>query len=92
MTKLYHRVSLLILLVSSVGYLDALDFAGLAKSTGDVAKVAGKTVKTVVEKVPEIFSPEQLADFAKQSIAGVPLEALAATINKICEYHLFRSA
>lgn len=92
MTKLYHRVSLLILLVSSAGYLDALDFAGLAKSTGDVAKVAGKTVKTVVEKVPEIFSPEQLADFAKQSIAGVPLEALAATINKICSFAVSANA
>lgn len=80
----HHLVPVLVLLVSSLCYNSAFDFSSFAKSTGDVAKVAGKTVKAVAEKVPEIFSPEQLLEFGKQSIAGVPLEALAAALNKIC--------
>ncbi|XP_055628001.1 vitellogenin-1-like isoform X2 [Toxorhynchites rutilus septentrionalis] len=74
----------LALVLSVLCSLHAIDFGDLAKKTSDIAKVATKTTKSVVEKAPEIFSPEQLLDFGKQSIAGVPLEALAATINKIC--------
>lgn len=81
MTK---SVPVLIALLSLLCYTSAIDFAGFAKATGDVAKVASKATKALVEKTPEIFSPEQLLDFGKQSIAGVPLEALAATLNKIC--------
>ncbi|XP_050091075.1 phospholipase A1-like [Anopheles aquasalis] len=69
-----------------------IDFGGFFKSTGDVAKVAAKTAKGVVEKVPEIFSPEQLLEFGKQSIVGLPAEAIAATINQICSVALLSNA
>ncbi|XP_053684141.1 vitellogenin-1-like [Sabethes cyaneus] len=82
MTK--FKATLIVLLSSALCFSTAFDFNDLAKKAGDAAKVAGKATKSLVEKTPEIFSPEQLLDFGKQSIAGVPLEALAATINKIC--------
>lgn len=75
----------LVALLMVVAVAHGFDFGDLAKKTSDVAKVAVKTTKTLVEKAPEIFSPDQLLEFSKQSIAGVPLEALAATINKICK-------
>lgn len=75
---------LLVVLMTSLCYHAAFDLTDLAKKTGDVAKVAAKTTKALAEKAPVIFSPEQLLEFGKQSIAGVPLEALAATINKVC--------
>lgn len=61
------------------------DFGGLVKKTGDVAKVAAKTAKGIAESIPQIFSPEQLLEFSKQSIIGLPAEAIAATINQICK-------
>ncbi|EDS44107.1 vitellogenin [Culex quinquefasciatus] len=94
MTKLVTMKLLmaLVLAVSTLHAVRGFDFGDLAKKTGDVAKVAVKTTKTLVEKAPEIFSPEQLLEFGKQSIAGVPLEALAATINKICSIALLSNA
>lgn len=92
MTKLHLVPVLLVLLASSLSFSSAFDFSSLAKSTGDVAKVAGKTVKAVAEKVPAIFSPEQLLEFGKQSIAGVPLEALAAALNQICSFAVSSNA
>lgn len=80
--------ALMIVLLSSLCFSTAFDFNDLARKANDAAKVAGKATKSLVEKTPQIFSPEQLLDFGKQSIAGVPLEALAATINKICKYLL----
>ncbi|XP_052872169.1 vitellogenin-1-like [Anopheles cruzii] len=74
------------------GVVSAIDFGGFFKTTGDVAKVAAKTAKGVVEKVPELFSPEQLLEFGKQSIIGLPAEAIAATINQICSVALLTNA
>ncbi|XP_058831463.1 vitellogenin-1-like [Topomyia yanbarensis] len=74
----------LLLLLSCVCYLSAFDLSGLASKAGDAAKVAAKTTKSLVDAAPQIFSPEQLLEFGKQSIAGVPLEALTSVINKIC--------
>uniref|UniRef100_A0A182P6A8 NEDD8-activating enzyme E1 catalytic subunit n=1 Tax=Anopheles epiroticus TaxID=199890 RepID=A0A182P6A8_9DIPT len=68
------------------------DFGGLVKKTGDVAKVAAKTAKGVAESIPQIFSPEQLLEFSKQSIIGLPAEAIAATINQICSVALLTNA
>ncbi|XP_058459589.1 vitellogenin-1-like [Malaya genurostris] len=76
--------TLLLLLLSSACYLSALDLNSLVSKAGDAAKVAAKTTKSLVDAAPQIFSPEQLLEFGKQSIAGVPLEALAGAINKIC--------
>uniref|UniRef100_A0A182MNQ1 Uncharacterized protein n=1 Tax=Anopheles culicifacies TaxID=139723 RepID=A0A182MNQ1_9DIPT len=70
----------------------SLDLGGFFKTTGDVAKVAAKTAKGVAEKVPQIFSPEQLLEFSKQSIIGLPAEAIAATINQICSVALLSNA
>lgn len=83
MAKLISILAL-VLVVSSSCLGEPFNFDDLAKRTGDVAKVAVKTTKGLVEKAPQIFSPEQLLEFGKQSIAGVPLEALTATINQIC--------
>ncbi|XP_053672840.1 vitellogenin-1-like [Anopheles nili] len=70
----------------------SFDFGGLVKKTGEVAKVAAKTAKGVAESIPQIFSPEQLLEFSKQSIIGLPAEAIAATINQICSVALLSNA
>uniref|UniRef100_A0A182J5J4 NEDD8-activating enzyme E1 catalytic subunit n=1 Tax=Anopheles atroparvus TaxID=41427 RepID=A0A182J5J4_ANOAO len=70
----------------------AFDLGGLFKKSGEVAKVAAKTAKGVAENIPQIFSPEQLLEFSKQSIIGLPAEAIAATINQICSVALLSNA
>lgn len=84
----------LIVLLASVYIVPvrSLDLGGFFKKTGDVAKVAAKTAKGVAENIPQLFSPEQLLEFSKQSIIGLPAEAIAATINQICSVALLSNA
>lgn len=70
----------------------SFDLGGLFQKTGEVAKVAAKTAKGLAENIPAIFSPEQLLEFSKQSIIGLPAEAIAATINQICSVALLSNA
>uniref|UniRef100_A0A182YFM3 NEDD8-activating enzyme E1 catalytic subunit n=2 Tax=Anopheles stephensi TaxID=30069 RepID=A0A182YFM3_ANOST len=88
------RSLVLIVLMASVctRQVHSLDLGGFFKTTSDVAKVAAKTAKGVAENIPQIFSPEQLLEFSKQSIIGLPAEAIAATINQICSVALLSNA
>uniref|UniRef100_A0A182QP72 Lipase domain-containing protein n=1 Tax=Anopheles farauti TaxID=69004 RepID=A0A182QP72_9DIPT len=88
-----RTIELIVLVVCIVSpRVDSFDFGGLVKTTGDVAKVAAKTAKGVAENIPQLFSPEQLIEFSKQSIIGLPAEAIAATINQICSVALLSNA
>jgi hypothetical protein len=40
----------------------------------------------VAKKIPDIIpTPEEILEFGKQSIAGLPFEVAASAINKLCE-------
>uniref|UniRef100_A0A182LSH6 Peptidase S1 domain-containing protein n=1 Tax=Anopheles culicifacies TaxID=139723 RepID=A0A182LSH6_9DIPT len=80
------QLIVVIVLISciSTSHVHAFDLGGLLQTTGDVVKVLVRKAQAVVENVPQIFSPEQLLEFSKQSIIGLPAEAIFATINQIC--------
>jgi hypothetical protein len=40
----------------------------------------------VAKKIPDIIpTPDEILEFGKQSIAGLPFEVAASAINKLCE-------
>uniref|UniRef100_A0A1Q3FQH7 Putative hepatic triacylglycerol lipase n=2 Tax=Culex tarsalis TaxID=7177 RepID=A0A1Q3FQH7_CULTA len=86
-----------LLLLTTVAIGNALDFGKFSRRVGqvftkDTGTMLAKTAQGLVQKVPTLFSPRQLQDFAKQSLLGVPAEALAGTVNKLCSIALLSNA
>lgn len=43
----------------------------------------------VSKKIPDLIpSPEEILEFGKQSIAGLPFEVAASAVNKLCKYYV----
>jgi hypothetical protein len=49
---------------------------------------AGVNIGTAVaKKIPDIIpTPDEILEFSKQSIAGLPFEVAASAINKLCKF------
>lgn len=65
-------------------------FGDFLNKTKEIAQVAKDTGEALAKKAPELIpSADDLLDFSKQTLAGLPFEAGVALINKICMYLLF---
>ncbi|KAL9695341.1 hypothetical protein quinque_014626 [Culex quinquefasciatus] len=88
---------IILLLLATATSGDAVNFGRLSGRVGqvftkDTATMLGKTAKGLLVSVPTVFSPKQLQNFAQQSIFGVPAEAIAGTVNKLCSMALISNA
>lgn len=86
-------VQILLLTLASIGCVAPLGNLDKIKDTIiNGTKVGIKVTESIVHQAPKIFSPDQLIAFSKESITGVPAEAIMATINKVCSIGGSRNA
>lgn len=61
-------------------------FDSIANKTKEITNLTVETGKALAKNAPDyVPSFDELLDFTKQSIAGLPFEAAASIINKICK-------
>uniref|UniRef100_A0A336LE83 CSON009080 protein n=1 Tax=Culicoides sonorensis TaxID=179676 RepID=A0A336LE83_CULSO len=93
-------ITLFILMVSWNNYYSsntAVEAAGFfekfTNKTKEITNLTVETGKALAEKAPDYVPTfDELLDFTKQSIAGLPLEVAASIINKICSIAIAANA
>lgn len=81
--------SLIVMLSSWNNYHTSVEagfFDSFANKTKEITNLTVETGKAIAKKAPDyIPTGDELLDFTKQSIAGLPFEVAASIINKICK-------
>lgn len=81
----YHTASS----VEAAGLLGS--FGSFANKTKEITNLTVETGKALAKNVPDYVPTfDELLDFTKQSLAGLPFEAAASIINKICKESCFK--
>lgn len=61
-------------------------FGSFSNKTKEITNLTVETGKALAKNAPDyVPSFDELLDFTKQSLAGLPFEAAASIINKICK-------